>query len=127
MRAPTHNEYADEAKRAAQRYLDVVAHNADLERELADWRNRALLAETEVDQIKLRELGLLAEVDHTRQTIAVIAAQYTTASKVLLDGFAAIDQLGGVRAKLPPLAIPPPPAEDPLPSIVAKGPITNGE
>jgi hypothetical protein len=134
-RAPSHDDYADEAKRAAQRYLDQVAHIDALAREIEQWRNRAMLAEARIEQLEKDESTLMLEIDSHKQTLAVIAAQYATASKVLLDGFAAIDQLGGLRAKISMPAL----AEAivdrhtdtaggrelPMPSIVSKGPAEN--
>jgi chromosome segregation ATPase len=99
-RMPTHEEYSDEAKKAAQRYLDQVAHIETLSDELEGWRNRAMIAETQIQHCRVREAELLAELDSYKQTLAVISAQYTTASKILLDGMATIDRLEHVKAKI---------------------------
>jgi len=111
MRAPTHTDYADEAKRAAQRYIDLVDDNNVLRGELDQWHSRAIVAEEEIKRLKEREAELqrtierkieehAAERDQTRQTIAVLQASYTNASKILLDGFAALDRLAEVKAKI---------------------------
>jgi chromosome segregation ATPase len=99
-RMPTHEEYSDEAKKAAQRYLDQVAHIETLSDELEGWRNRAMIAETQIEHCRAREAELTAELDKYKQTLAVISAQYTTASKILLDGMATIDRLEHVKAKI---------------------------
>jgi hypothetical protein len=110
-RRPDHREYSDEAARAAQRYLDQVSHIEGLTVECDEWRARALAAEAEVERFANRERELLAVIDQKneaffiereqiRQSIAVLSAQYTTASKILLDGFQVIEKLDGVKAKI---------------------------
>jgi hypothetical protein len=108
---PTHADYADEAKRAAQRYIDQVNHIEHLTAEVEQWRSRAIVGDREIGRLQQREADLLAEMEDQKnrqdrdseaikQTLAVVAAQYASAAKILLDGFAAIDRLGGIRAKI---------------------------
>jgi DNA repair exonuclease SbcCD ATPase subunit len=150
-RAPRHEDYADEAKRAAQRYLDQVEQIDGLVGEVEQWRNRALLAEGEIKRLLERERDLqatidrkveefAAERDQTRQTIAVLTASYTNASKIILDGFATLEKLEGVKARIdvpridvPQIAAAMTPAPDPydatepMPSVVTKGPAYGDE
>ena len=112
-RRPDHRQYAEEAAQAAQRYLDQVNHINGLTVECDEWRARALAAEAEVERYANRERELMAIIDakneqffiereQIRQSIAVISAQYTTASKILLDGFSVIEKLEveGIKAKI---------------------------
>ena len=148
MRTPQHEDYADEALRAAQRYLDQVRQIEALLAEVEQWRNRAILAEGEIKRLQEREQTLQATIDRkadefaderdqTRQAIAVLAASYTNASKIILDGFSTIERLDGLKARISmptieaaitPAPIDPPhdePVLEPLPS--AKEPATDGE
>ena len=148
MRTPQHEDFADEALRAAQRYLDQVRQIEALLAEVEQWRNRAILAEGEIKRLQEREQTLQATIDRkadefaderdqTRQAIAVLAASYTNASKIILDGFSTIERLDGLKARISmpaieaaitPSPIDPPhdePVLEPLPS--AKEPATDGE
>lgn len=120
-----HEQFAEEAARAAQRYLDQVDEIKRLIEERDDWTNRALLAEADVRRLEKREQDLVAQIDNKnseisrerdayKETLAIVGAQYHAASKILLDGFAAIR---AVEEKLGPLVLPPtvrpgPPAAD---------------
>ena len=111
MRTPQHEDFADEALRAAQRYLDQVRQIDRLIAEVEQWRNRAILAEGEIKRLQEREQTLQATIDRkadefaderdqTRQAIAVLAASYTNASKIILDGFQTIERLDGLKARI---------------------------
>jgi hypothetical protein len=113
--APAHFEYAEEAKRAAQRYFEQLGHIEQLTTERDDWRSRALAAENEVTRLLRREAALLAQIDSKsdaalkqaedyKTTLTVIGAQYASAAKLLLDGFAALDK-AGLRAKIDTLGL----------------------
>jgi hypothetical protein len=133
--APAHYEYAEEAKRAAQRYFEQLVHIEQLTTERDDWRNRALAAENEVARLLKREASLLAQIDSKsnaalkqaeeyKTTLTVIGTQYASAAKLLLDGFAALDK-AGLRAKIdmPGLAVAlKESGGDPLPRVVTEGP-----
>jgi hypothetical protein len=141
-RAPQHEDFADEAKRAAQRYLDQVQQIDALVAEVEQWRNRAILAEGEISRLQDREAALQATIDRkadefanerdaTRQAIAVLAASYTNASKIILDGFQTIERLDGLKARINMPAIeaaitpqvdPHDHIGEPMPSVVTKGP-----
>ena len=97
----THEQFAEEAGRAAQRYLDQVAEIKQLIEDRDGWCNRALLAEGEIRQLQTRIAELESQIDNRnsqvaierdsyKETLAIVSAQYTTASKILLDGFAVI-------------------------------------
>jgi hypothetical protein len=114
-----HEQFAEEAARAAQRYLDQVDEIKRLIDERDDWTNRALLAEADVRRLEKREHDLIAKIDSKnseiererdsyKETLAIVGAQYGAASKILLDGFAAIK---AVEDKLGPLTLPPPPPQ----------------
>ena len=161
----THEQFAEEAKRVAQRYYDQVAEIERLCDDRDTWCNRALLAEGEVARGEKREaeqaqhyekrIGELErQIDHKhaeltrerdtyRQAFAVVGAQFTAASKILLDGFAAIQGAEKTLGPIPiaaepqpaPLPQPEPAAEpehhddpvdaiddDPLPRVVTQGP-----
>jgi ABC-type phosphate transport system auxiliary subunit len=105
-------QYADEAAKAAQRHIDMVDQIADLTRELDQMRARSMAAEHENERLLRRERELMAiidrksaefhdERDQVRQTIAVLAAQCNTASKILLESFSTIEKLEGIKAKIP--------------------------
>jgi hypothetical protein len=115
----THEQFAQEAARAAQRYLDQVDEIESLIDDRDQWRNRALLSEGEIKRLELREGELIAKIDdkHTevererdsyKETLAIVGAQYNAASKILLDGFAAIrdleKRLGPIVPKAPAAA-----------------------
>jgi hypothetical protein len=114
--APAHFEYAEEAKHAAQRYFEQAVHIEQLTTECDDWRSRALAAENEVARLLEREAALLAlidskssaalkQVDEYKTILTGISAQYASAGKVLLGGFAALDKAGlRVSIGLPSLA-----------------------
>lgn len=133
--APAHFEYAEEAKRAAQRYFEQLGHIEQLTTERDDWRSRALAAENEVTRLLRREAALLAQIDSKsdaalkqaedyKTTLTVIGAQYASAAKLLLDGFAALDK-AGLRAKIDTLGLAVALKEsggDPLPRVVTEGP-----
>jgi hypothetical protein len=133
--APAHFEYAEEAKRAAQRYFEQLVHIEQLTTERDDWRSRALAAENEVARLLKREAALLAQIDSKsdaalkqaeeyKTTLTVIGAQYASAAKLLLDGFAALDK-AGLRAKIDTLGLAVALKEsggDPLPRVVTEGP-----
>jgi hypothetical protein len=133
--APVHFEYAEEAKRAAQRHFEQVVHIEQLTTERDDWRSRALAAEHEVTRLLKRETALLAQIDaksnaaikraeEYKTTLTVIGVQYASAAKLLLAGFAALDEAGvRVEAEIPRLAEAlKRPDDDPLPRVVAQGP-----
>ena len=134
--APAHFDYAEEAKRAAQRYFEQVVHIEQLTTERDDWRNRALIAENEVARLLKREAALLAlidtksiaaikEAEEYKTTLTVIGAQYASAAKLLLDGFAAIDRITGLRAKIDMPGLPEAlkgPDGGQLPRVVTEGP-----
>jgi hypothetical protein len=130
--APVHFEYAEEAKRAAQRYFEQLVHIEQLTTERDDWRGRALAAENEVARLLKRETGLLAQIDSKsdaavkqaeeyKTTLTVIGAQYASAAKLLLDGFAALDK-AGLRAKIDTPALAVALKESGLPRVVTEGP-----
>lgn len=141
-RSPTHIDYAEEAKRAAQRYLDQQKQIEALAAEIEAWRNRATLAEGEAELAARREVELKAEMagkqdasrrelDAYKETIAILRAQYSSAAKILLDGLQIMDQLEGTRIKISTSVLAAalsdePSNTGPLPSVVAKGP-DNGE
>jgi hypothetical protein len=133
--APTHFEYAEEAKRAAQRYFEQVIHIEQITTERDDWRGRALAAENEVARLLKREAALLAQIDaksiaglkqaeEYKTTLTLIGAQYASAAKLLLDGFAALGKAGlRMKADVPGLAEAALQADDgPLPRVVTEGP-----
>jgi hypothetical protein len=160
--AQQEKEYAEEAMRAAQRHLDQIKEIQNLGDEVEAWRNRALVAERTVDEMKERESDLMARLDaktehHYRereqllhdialereemsQALAVIAATYTQAGKLILDGHSAIDRIAGLRAKISLQAIeaavsdhgdphdeqrerePELPKIPPMPSVLGRGP-----
>jgi hypothetical protein len=102
---PAQLEYAEAAKHAAQRYHERVAHVEQLTTECDDWRSRALGAENEVARLLKREAALLAQIDaksnaalkeveEYKTVVEAIGAQYGSAGKLLLDGFAALDKAG---------------------------------
>src|SRR5262245_9133835 len=62
MRAPTHEDYADEAMRARQRHLDMVSQIDTLVAEVEQWRSRALVAEGECQRLEKRELEMREEM-----------------------------------------------------------------
>jgi hypothetical protein len=107
---PVHvEEFADEAKRAAQRYLDQVTELEVLKEEADAWRNRCHVFELQIEELKKDQQRLIAELDEHKATLAVIAAQYSIASRVFLDGVTTIAQLGGnvksqARVNMPALA-----------------------
>jgi hypothetical protein len=118
----THQQFAEEAIRAGQRYFDQVEEIKRLMDERDDWTNRALLAEAEVRRLEKREADLVAKIeskngevererDSYKETLAVVGAQYNAASKILLDGFAAIR---AVEEKLGPIVLPPQPKPAPV-------------
>ena len=100
---PVHvEEYADEAKRAAQRYLDQVAQNEVLKEDADGWRHRCMVRDVQIEQLQQTNAALVAELDRHKQTLAVIRSHYDIAGKILLDGLTAITDLGGEqrRAKI---------------------------
>jgi len=109
----THQGFAEEAARAAQRYLDQVHQIEELIDDRDQWRNRALLAEGEIKRLEKREGDLIRQIDERsdqvtterdayKRTLTEVSANYNAASKILLDGFAAIraleDRINGVPA-----------------------------
>jgi hypothetical protein len=114
--APAHFEYAEEAKHAAQRYLELVVHIEQLKTERDDWRGRALATENEVARLLKREAALLAQIDSQTSAVlkrveeyetalTVISAQYGSAGKLFLNGFAMLDEAGlRLNIDLPGLA-----------------------
>jgi hypothetical protein len=101
---------------AAQRYFELAAHIEQLTTLRNDWRGRALAAENEVARLLEREAALLALID-SRSAAALkqaelyktilreISAQQASGSKVLVGGFAALDEAGlYVNIGLPNLA-----------------------
>jgi chromosome segregation ATPase len=135
---PSHQGFAEEAARAAQRYFDQIATIEQLTNELDGWRNRAVLAEAEIQRLEKRldDLQsvsdhriskLSAERDKLQQAIAVLAAQFTSASKIILDGFRIIDGLE-LQARIPTPALAAMADNDPpFPSFVAKGPAAHDD
>jgi hypothetical protein len=133
--APAHFEYAEEAKRAAQRYFEQIALIEQVTTERDDWRSRALVAEHEVARLLKRETAVLAQIDaksnaaikraeEYKTTLTVIGVQYASAARLLLEGFAALDKAGlRVEAEIPRLvAALQKPDDDPLPRVVTQGP-----
>jgi hypothetical protein len=135
----SHNEYADEAKRAAQRYLDQVEEINVLKNECDEWQRRAVLAEAEIKRLELRETNLMQQMDARNQqlleerdgfkhTIAVLHAQFQMAGKVILDAFQSIDHMGGPRPKVnlgdlaSEIERQQQVANEPMPSVVTRGP-----
>jgi hypothetical protein len=93
-----------------------VAHIERLTTECDDWCSRALAAENEVARLLKRETALLAQIDSKssaalkeveeyKTVVEAIGAQYGSAGKLLLDGFAALDKAGlRVNVDLPSMA-----------------------
>ena len=103
--APADFEYAEEVKRAAQRYFEQAAHIDQLTTLRNDWRSRALAAENEVARLLEREAALVALIDRKsaaalqqaeqyKTILREICAQYASGGKALIDGFAALDKAG---------------------------------
>jgi septal ring factor EnvC (AmiA/AmiB activator) len=91
---PRVEEYADEAKRAAQRYLDQVTELEVLKEEADAWRNRCSVLEMQITELRAEQQRLVAELDEHKAAIAVISSQYAIASKIFLEGVNTIAQLG---------------------------------
>lgn len=133
--APAHFEYAEEAKRAAQRYFEQVAHIEQITLERDDWRSRALAAENEVERLLKREAALVEQIDaksiaglkqadEYKTTLTLIGAQYASAAKLLLDGFSQLGKAGlRMKVDVPGLTEAALHADEgPLPRVVTAGP-----
>jgi hypothetical protein len=106
--APDYGDYAEEALRSSQRFVDQQRTIEALTHERDDWRNRALLAEGEGERLAKRESDLMAQLDRKttehlaergeiEKAIAVMNAQFTTASTILLEGMTTIRELAGAK------------------------------
>jgi hypothetical protein len=118
MPVAQHEQYADEAARAAQRYMEQVVQIETLVTDLDHWRNRAALAESQVEALKARERELqhqidealhsrASEVDRLKQSIAVISSHYAAAAKLILEGFDVISGNSDMQVKLVKPVLPP--------------------
>jgi hypothetical protein len=135
--APPRHEYAEEAARAAQRFLDQENEIRDLKDDRDQWRNRALLGEGEIRRLEKREADLIRQLDERttqvnverdtyKQSMTKATALYDAASKILLDGYNAMRALEGkINGGVPePITTtkPEPPRDPDLPSVVLAGP-----
>jgi len=92
---PMHDEFSQEAARAAQRYFDMTAQIAELTAELEGWRQRATLAEEEIRRAEMREQKLAAKLDATtdrlmaerdtyKDRLTTLKAEFATAGNIIL-------------------------------------------
>jgi hypothetical protein len=143
LQSPVRVAHAEEARRVAFRHLEQEASIDALTEEVTAWRGRALAAEAQVQRMLDREQQLMATIDevkaaalrkneHFTETLTVVKTQFATASRLLLDGFEAINQVAGsARGKVDMDAIADAlhhhelsvvPQDAPLPSIITQAP-----
>jgi len=112
LQSPVREAHAEEARRVALRHLEQEASIDALNEEVTAWRSRAASAEAQLQRMFDREQQLLAMIDevkaaalrrqeHYRETLTVVKTQFATASRLLLDGFEAINAVSSpARAKV---------------------------
>jgi len=135
-----HNEYADEAARAAQRYYEQVNQIADLTRQLDEWRGRALAAEQDIARLEnrlhdeqqhhgLTREELVKERDEYKNRLLALVAQFHVAGDVILKAIDTATKIVptpkvDMRALANEIDKDFAEVDEPLPSIVARGPAT---
>lgn len=147
MRATTlHDDHADEAARAAQRYHQQVAEIEALKTDVEDWRRRAMVADEEVRRLEKREADLTAKLDRMTEeaadkldnyklTLSSLATHGHLAGKMIVEFLDIIETVSGrgkrqSQVDLEALAIElekpadqkPEGGPPPLPSVVTAGP-----
>jgi hypothetical protein len=123
------DDYAEEAKRAAQRHYDQVQQIEALKQDVEEWRRKALILEDEVKRLEKREHDLTIELhtsknelEHERDSykhrLVMLVAQFESAGAVILRCLDAAKAQAGPQVNLEALAaeidkvrqVPPPPA-----------------
>jgi predicted nucleic acid-binding Zn-ribbon protein len=132
--APMHEEYSQEAARAAQRYFDMTADITRLTGEAEEWRRRALMAEEEIKRGEMREknlnekleatsVKLTNERDNYKHRLVELRAEFSTAGNIILRCMQAADMLAGQpKVDIDKLVAEIERNEDPMPSVVTAGP-----
>lgn len=106
LQSPKRVAHAEEARRVALRHLEQEASIDALTDEVTTWRGRAVAAEAQLQKMFDREQQLLAMIDEVKaaaqrknerftETLTVVKTQFAAASRLLLDGFAAISAVAG--------------------------------
>lgn len=106
LQSPVRVAHAEEARRVALRHLEQEAAIDALTEEVTTWQSRALAAEAQLQRMFDREQQLLAMIDEVKaaalrknerfvETLTVVKTQFAAASRLLLDGFAAINAVAG--------------------------------
>lgn len=109
--APLHEEYSQEAARAAQRYFEMTAEIAKLAGQLEEWRRRALMAEEEIKRGEVRERSLndklesvserlTLERDTYKDRLTALKAEFSTAGNIILKCMQSADMLAGAPNKV---------------------------
>lgn len=137
LQSPVRAAHAEEARRVALRHLEQEASIDALTEEVAAWRNRALAAEAQMKRLIDREQQLLVMIDkekatllrkqeHYQETLAVVRTHFSTVSRLLLEGFQAINSITGSHAEVDVDVLSETmQGDDPLPSLVTQSPRTN--
>jgi hypothetical protein len=146
---PMHDDYSNEAARAAQRYFDMAAEITRLTAESEEWRQRAVAAEKEITRHEVRERALTekldqvsdrltAERDTYKDRLTTLKAEFATAGNIILHCIkvsemmaAGGDEQPDKRLDMNRLAaeiesIGHRELDDELPSVVTAGPRTDG-
>jgi len=134
---PMHDEFSQEAARAAQRYFDMTSEIARLTGELEAWRQRATLAEEEVKRAEAREQKLAAKLEFTseklmaerdtyRDRLTTLKAEFATAGNIILNCIKVSEdmmQQQGERVSVEHLdKLAQELDSEPMPSIITAGP-----
>jgi chromosome segregation ATPase len=106
---PLHEEYSDEAARAAQRYYNMAAEIARLTNESEEWRHRAIAAEREIARVEQRERELSAKLDAVsdrltserdtyKDRLTTLKAEFSTAGNIILHCIKVSEMMAGGEA-----------------------------
>ena len=104
-------DFAEEAARVHTRFLEQAQRIDALTNEVEQWRSRATMAEGDLERARRREDELLDRIDRKseeavqsldqyKQIIAVLKAQFATASRILIEGFDSIGKLEAGQIKI---------------------------
>ena len=121
---PAKQQRATLARIAENNWLELEARLEQALGEVAEWRRRAEIAESENERLLDREAAAYQRADKEkekyRDALAAAMAAFTAAAPIMLDAHRKISAAIGARSKIDMPAL----AEqiNPLPSVVQKGP-----
>jgi hypothetical protein len=124
---PAKQQRAKLARIAESNWLELEAQLGQALAELAEWRRRAEVAESENERLLDREAAAYQRADNDkeryRDALAAAMAAFTAAAPIMLDAHRKISAAIGARSKIVMPALAEQIKEDyPLPSVVRQGP-----